>query len=243
MKPEVAKKILEQTTIGYNTIASSFDQTRRYLWPGLEDFKKYIKPGDKILDLGCGNGKLRLLFKDVKINYNGVDPSRKLIDLAKSKPEFDLEKQQFVVAGADKLPFPDDTFDLVFFIATFHHIPSDKLRLEALKEVKRVLKPSGRLIMANWNQWRKKHFHYIIKYAWLKITGRSDLDFKDIFIPWMDGKVKRYFRAFTKGELRGLVRMAGLKFENGYLSSWDSDKKGRFNYLKASNIVTIAKKC
>ena len=243
MKAKTVQKILEKSKNDYDEIALSFDQTRRYLWPGLKNFIKYIKPGDKVLDLGCGNGKLRLLFKDVKVDYVGVDNSKELIRLGQFKTEFELEKQKFIVADVTQLPFPDNSFDIIFFIAVFHHIPSKSLRLQTLKEAKRVLRPGGMLIMANWNRWQKPYLHYIIKYTWLKIIGKSKLDFKDIYLPWMDGKVKRYFHAFTLGELKRLTVKSGLKVEDGFLSSWDSKERGRFNYLSASNIVIIAKKC
>jgi len=243
MKPETAQKILEKSKNDYDAIASDFDRTRRWLWPGLKDFVKYVKPGDKVLDIGCGNGKLRLLFKDKNIEYVGLDNSQKLLDIAQSDLKFKVPKQKFIKADISKLPFPDNYFNSIFFIAAFHHIPSQSLRLQALKEIKRVLQPNGILIMANWNRWQKPYLHYIIKYTWLKIIGRSDLDFKDIYLPWMDGKVKRYYHAFTLGELKRLTRQSGLKVVEGFLSYWEGQKRSQFNYLSTSNIVIIAKKC
>ncbi|MFA6410591.1 MAG: class I SAM-dependent methyltransferase [Candidatus Buchananbacteria bacterium] len=245
MKPETIEKILKQTQDSYDNIADDFDQTRSYLWPGLLDFKKFVKPGDKILDLGCGNGKLRLLFKDVKIDYSGLDKAQKLLDIAQNKSEFALASQQFFKGDAYNLPFADNTFDTVFFIAVLHHLPSKELRLKSLQEINRVLKPGGTLIMTNWNRYQAKglQLKYIIKYTWLKLIGQSELDFKDIYLPWMKGKDYRYYHAFTLGELKKLVNQSGLKLDQNYLAYWRGQKAGFLNYLKASNLVTIAKKC
>ncbi|MFA6255442.1 MAG: class I SAM-dependent methyltransferase [Patescibacteria group bacterium] len=243
MKSQTVQKILEQTKNDYDTIASDFDCTRRWLWPGLDDFKNYVKAGDRILDLGCGNGKLRLLFKDINLEYIGLDNSQKLLAIAESDSKFKIANQKFIKADVTPLSFPDNYFDVVFFIAVFHHIPSDQLRQQTLEEIRRVLKPGGILVMANWNHWRKEHLHYIIKYTWLKMISKSDLDFKDIFLPWMGGKVKRYFHAFTLGELKRLINKSGLKLEGNFLSYWDNKNKSKFNYLGTSNLVTIARKC
>jgi len=242
MKPETIQKILEQTKSDYNTIASDFDQTRSYLWPGLFDFKKYVKAGDKILDLGCGNGKLRLLFKDLAVDYTGLDNSAELLKIAESRNDFKLAKQNFIQADISSLPLADNSFDIIFFIAVFHHIPGNQLRLKVLTEVKRILKPGGVLIMTNWNRYQKEFLGQLIHYTFLKIIGKSDLDFKDIWLPWMQGKVHRYYHLFTLGELKKLVIESGLEIQGNYLAYWGGKKASNFSYQKAANLVTIAKK-
>ncbi len=244
MKPDTAQKILSEVKESYDSIASDFNQTRNYLWPGLKDFKKFTVEGSKILDLGCGNGKLRLLFKEKNVFYTGVDSSSELLNIAENRKDFKLPYQKFLKAEAFSLPFENDSFDIVFFIAVFHHIPGIELRLKTLKEIRRVLNPGGILVMTNWNRYQAKgqQLKYIIKYALLKIFQRSNLDFKDIYLPWMKGKAYRYYHAFTLGELKKIVRNSGLMLEDNYLAEWSGKKSGRLSYLKSANLVTIAKK-
>lgn len=242
MKPEIVREILNQVKNDYNVISEEFNQSRRELWTEILMFKKYVKIGDKVLDLGCGNGRLRLMFKDVKIEYIGIDNNQKLLELAEGNNEFDLENQKFVIGEMYNLPFADNSFDIIYCIAAFHHLPGEKLRLQTLSEIKRVLKPGGQLVMTNWNRWNKQYIKYIIKYAWLKIIGKNKMDFKDILVPWKNKKVERYYHVFTLGELKKLVDKSGLNYVDGFLSFWHQDKRSRLNYLKASNIVTIAKK-
>lgn len=65
--------------MSYNQFASEFNKSRQNLWPELLEFKKYLKNGIKILDLGCGNGRLISLLKDYEIYYIGSDISVFLI--------------------------------------------------------------------------------------------------------------------------------------------------------------------
>ena len=244
MRPEAARKILDEVRQSYNGIAADFNQTRNYLWPGLKDFKKFVKPRQKILDLGCGNGKLRLLLKDSDIDYTGLDNSSELLKIAENHPDFKLGRQKFVESNILTLPFTDNSFDVIFFIAVLHHIPSDDFRHKVLKEINRILKSGGILVMINWNRYQVKgpQLKYIIKYTLLKIIGKTDLDFKDIYLPWMGGKAYRYYHAFTLGELDKLIKKSGLKLLDNYLAYWDGKKALRFQYFKAANLVTIAKK-
>lgn len=62
MKTETAQKILEKTKRDYEQLAEEFSNTRANLWFELQELAKYVKGGDKILDLGCGNGRLYELF-------------------------------------------------------------------------------------------------------------------------------------------------------------------------------------
>ena len=58
---------IKQNKEVYNKIAKLFSKTRKFLWYDLEPLVKYTKNGDKILDLGCGNGRLYQLFSDLSI--------------------------------------------------------------------------------------------------------------------------------------------------------------------------------
>ncbi len=181
------------------------------MWQDLEFIKKYISNGDKVLDLGCGNGRLIDLLKDLDIKYVGIDSSEKLISLAKQK----YPKHEFLKANALKLPFKDNSFDKIISIAVLHHIPSRELRLKFLKEIKRVLKPNGKLVLTIWNLWQPMFFKYHWKYFILKITGKSKLDFFDIFYPWKDQDrnviVERYIHCCTSLGLRAYALISGLR--------------------------------
>lgn len=229
MNKDYARYILEKTREDYDRIAEEFSNTRSGTWEDLNYLKKFVADGDKVLDLGCGNGRIIELFKDRKISYTGVDNSKKLIEIARKRYEdYTSENlsRQFVVGDALNLPFGDNTFDKIYSVAVFHHIPSKGFRLEFLKEAKRVLKKNGLLVIVVWNLWqRKTNWKIFIKMTFLKLIGLSKLDFKDSWIPWQN-KINRYIHSFTKHELKNVVSEAGFSIEEvGLLTR----KAGHFN--------------
>ena len=147
-----SKKIIEQNKNVYDRIASLFAQTRKYLWDDLKPLKKYMRHGYRVLDIGCGTGRLYHLFKDFQgIEYTGLDQSEKQIAEAKK----DFPQNTYVVAEMTDLPFNDCSFDIIYCIAAFHHLPDEKYRLKALHEMKRVSKSGHYIIMTNWNLYSK----------------------------------------------------------------------------------------
>lgn len=228
MEQKYARYLLDKTQTDYNRIAEHFSKTRAHIWKDLNCFDKFVERGDRVLDMGCGNGRLVELFKHKRIEYVGIDNSEKLIRQARKKlntlgPRIqDIGKVRFVKGSALNLHFENNYFDKIFSIAVFHHIPSKNFRLQFLKEAKRVLKPDGLLILTVWNLRQKKFLRYHLKYLFLKLIGKSKLDFCDIFYPWKSpkGKVlaKRYVHCFRKKELGALLKKTGFRIQRiGFL--------------------------
>lgn len=236
MKRETALKILEDIKQSYDLIAEDFSRTRKNVWEEFRPLADDIQDGDKILDLGCGNGRFVELFSDPdkygaskKIDYVGIDISEKLIEIAKQR----YPDKNFQVFDGLKIPFNDQSFDKVFCIAVLHHIPGADLRNKFLKEIWRVLKPDGKLVLSAWYLWQKDTFWQLLfKFTFKKIIGRSELDFFDIMEPW--GKIsERYFHNFRKRELENLIEGAGFYVEKiGILKRGEKNK----------NLLVIAKK-
>jgi ubiquinone/menaquinone biosynthesis C-methylase UbiE len=218
MEKEYAEYILEKTKKDYNLIAEDYARTRHFTWD-IENLVQYVSPGEKILDLGCGSGRLLEILKDKNIDYFGIDGSENLIKIAKRNyPDF-----KFQIADVFDLPFPNNFFDKIFSIRVLMQIPSKEFRLQFLKEAKRVLKPGGLLVLTVWYLWKfgsKKNFLLMLKNAFLKLIGKSKLDFGDALIPW-DKKVMRYYHYFTKRELEKLVKESGFLIEKIWATRFD----------------------
>ncbi len=230
MKADYANEILEMSHRGYEEISRDFSQTRKVFWEELYFLGDYIKDNDEVLDIGCGNGRFLEVLSGKILQYTGVDNSESLISYAK---KWQGEKGEFICADALELPFKDTTFDTAVSFGVLHHIPSKKLRKLFLKEAHRVLKKDGVLILTVWNLWNERLTPIIKKHAVQKLLGKSQLDFKDVFLPFGKKEGVRYLHAFTKRELNSLLKNSGFKIDKLQLIS----RRG-----KNENIVAVCRK-
>lgn len=214
MKKAYADYLIKKTKNDYNTIASDFSNTRQSFWNDSLFLLEYIKKNEKLLDLGCGNGRLYKRLQSLSVDYTGIDISEELIEEARKKNP----GVNFLIGSATDLPFKDNQFDKIISIAVLHHIPSYELRIKFMEEVKRVLKKDGTMILTVWNLQDKKIAR--IKYFWsiIKKIFFSKEDIGDIYYPWKDSQgkimVQRYIHLFKMRELKKLARRAGFLIEN-----------------------------
>ncbi len=193
----------------YDSIAKDFSKTRHIPWEELSVFIPYLPDGGKILDLGCGNGRLLKVIQSAgkKYEYVGVDFSDKLLEQARQL----FPDEHFEQADMARLNFPENSFDVICLIASFHHLDSKKEREDLLNNIYRWLKPGGVLFMTNWNLLQPKYLKYIIK----NISRKKV--WNDFFISYTPthgyGRHWRYYHHFTKSELRSLLLKAGFKLE------------------------------
>ncbi len=107
-----------------------------------------LEPGETVLDVGCGTGSLAIVAKrqvGPTGSVYGIDASLEMLVRAGNKAgKADLEVI-FRNAAAQSLPFPDAQFDAVLTTIMLHHLPR-KARTQCAREIKRVLKPGGRVL-------------------------------------------------------------------------------------------------
>jgi len=117
-----------------------------------------LQPGDAVLDVGCGTGTLALeVARRVGRTGRvaGIDPSPQQIARARAKAARRNAPIEFQIGVIEQLAFTDQTFDVVFSTLMMHHLPAP-LKRQGLAEIARVLKPGGRLVIADFTHKKER---------------------------------------------------------------------------------------
>jgi ubiquinone/menaquinone biosynthesis C-methylase UbiE len=134
-----------------------------------------LQPGDRVLDVGCGPGRLAIVFAERVAptgSVDGIDAAAEMINRASSQARRRGVPATFQVAFAQHLPFPDATFDAVACTLALHHVAEDD-QPAAVAEMYRVLKPSGRLLIAEFHKGPGARH---VGPRWLRHSGEDMLD-------------------------------------------------------------------
>jgi tRNA (uracil-5-)-methyltransferase TRM9 len=220
MNKKTQENLLKLVKENYDAIADQYHETRKKKPGQWEVIKNLVSadPGGKILDVGCGNGKLLDIIRADKSGYLGIDQNEKLVSHAKERyPGYNFKTGDIFNLGA----LPEYGFDHIFSVAVMHHIPGKDLRIKALKQLKNKLNPNGRILLTVWNmrggRLKDKFSKLLWKFALLKLIGKNKMDYGDIVFDWKnwEGKIisRRYYHAFRKRELKKIIKKAGLKAE------------------------------
>jgi len=208
----------------FDQIAESWYRVRH--WPLLkEELEELVERWQrgKLLNVGCAHGPDFLPFSQ-GFELWGIDFS---LAMLKQALRYSIKTKLYVnLINADALllPFPDNTFDWVISVATYHHIKGEKEREKALLELNRVLKPQGEVFLTVWNYGQPRF--------WFKSKERQ--------IPWqLKGKtIYRYYHLFSYSELQKLLIKTGWEIIN-----MSPEKSHTFPIQHFSrNICVLAKK-
>jgi ubiquinone/menaquinone biosynthesis C-methylase UbiE len=120
-----------------------------------------LQPGETVLDVGCGTGTLALVVQQhvgATGRVVGIDPGARQIARARAKAARRHVAIDFQIGAIEQLAFPDQTFDVVLSTLMMHHVPAG-LKRQGLAEIARVLKPGGRLVIADFTRPERRRSH------------------------------------------------------------------------------------
>ena len=106
-----------------------------------------VRPGDSVLDVGCGTGVVAITAARAGAKVDGLDLTPDLLEHARRNQAIAGCEVEWTEGDAEALPYPDSSFDVV--LSQFGHMFAPRPDV-ALAEMRRVLKPSGRIAFATW---------------------------------------------------------------------------------------------
>lgn len=217
--------------VNYDLFSETFSQSRNNMkWEEieyfLETYSEYIDE-KKILDIGCGNG--RLLDHFIKssfimdIDYFWIDASKWMIDEAKKKFWTD-DFQVLDMLEIDKIR--QKNFESVFLIASFHHLSSVDERIQVLEKLKWIIESETYIFITNWalesNLNKEKYADSYIK------DSENEFGSKDFSIKiW---EFERFYHSFSLQELEFLFQKTGYEIVENRL------------FTNERNFISIIKK-
>jgi ubiquinone/menaquinone biosynthesis C-methylase UbiE len=114
--------------------------------------------GEQVLDVGCGTGTLAMEVQR-RVGSTGrvfgIDPGKEQIARARAKAARRHMPIEFQIGVIEQLAFPDQMFDVVLSTLMMHHLPAS-LKRQGLAEIVRVLKPGGRLVIADFKRKQER---------------------------------------------------------------------------------------
>lgn len=209
----MTKNFKETNQKTYNIISKDWNIKRDYFWEPIVNFVKSFKNPEnlKYLDLGCGTGRNLELAKKVGFetkNLLGCDFSGNQLEIVKNKG-FKTN-----LSDLENLNIKDNSFDVIVCIAAHHHLLKKEQQLKSLKEMKRILKKNGKIILSNWfpekdyleKAKKKEKFIYLKK------------NIVKVYYEFENEKYDRFYYLFEKDELKKLCINAGFKVEKEELN-------------------------
>jgi len=157
-----------------------------------------LAPGDRVLDVGCGPGRLAVVLAQrvgPTGSVNGIDPAKEMVARATARARRAGVPARFQQAFAQQLPFSDGSFDALTCTLALHHV-ADHDRPRAVAEMYRVLRPGGTLLIGEFQapsrrrRWPRLHHSRaedILQQA-RELTasaGFTDIEHADTNLAWL----------------------------------------------------------
>jgi len=226
MDDETIERLLALNRDFYATFADQFANSRSVSDPALTSILPYLPSRARIVDVGCGNGRLAVLLDEERPGcvYVGVDAVPALIQEARDQAgalahtETSFLLQDVALKGwAKEIPIPSEGdgsskgYDCAVALAVLHHIPALRLRARLLDDMARLLAPQGYLIVSTWRflahaRMRRK----IVDWNAVDIDEER-LDPGDYLLNWKrGGRGLRYCHMVDEEEVEELASLSGL---------------------------------
>lgn len=211
-----------------------FDEVERHRYqeyapwmPEVMGFSDFA--GKRLLEVGCGMGTDLLQFARGGANVTGVDLTPRSVETSRHHLELYGQTGDFALSDAEKLPFADESLDVVYSNGVLHHTPDTA---GAVREIHRVLRPGGlaRVMLYyrhSWNYW----FEIILHRGLLRghlLRGQSPEGIMSRYVEVNEGEGRPLVKVYSRRQAREMFSMfAAVNTEVRQLTKHDFYFLGR----------------
>jgi 2-polyprenyl-3-methyl-5-hydroxy-6-metoxy-1,4-benzoquinol methylase len=243
MDPQTIERLLALNRAFYAAFARPFAESRSPADPALTSILPHIPQRARVLDVGCGNGRLAALLDRERPGaiYVGIDAVPELIEVARAQAQrlahITAEFHIADVTQPDWSLFIDSlVIDTVVCLAVLHHIPGFDLRARVLREMAGLLAPGGCVIVSTWQfldspRLRRK----IVSWGEAGIAEQA-LEAGDYLLDWRrGGRGLRYCHLVDEAEVERLAAASGLSVRETFRAGGREGDLSLFAVLVALN--------
>lgn len=173
-REQVLARRERDTQTFFSDVADEWDRVRGELFGETSDLQllpALLDPALAVGDLGCGSGRIAATLAPYVASVVGVDSSPEMLDVARSRLAA-FGNVELVQGRIEELPLPSDSLDLALVVHLLHHVADPSA---ALAEVARVLRPGGRLVLADVLPHPYEEYRRTMGHVWLGF-GRTAID-------------------------------------------------------------------
>lgn len=176
----------------YEEIAYHFDNTRLYKWYWIDEFLNNLNKNSIVYDVGCGNG--RNMLNSDHLNFIGIDNCENFVKICRKK------RLEVILSDITNISLKTNSADAIICIAVFHHLSTTLNRINALLELKRLIKSGGKILLSVWSITQPRK------------TRRSFYNYGNNIVKWNKyGKIyDRYYYIFKLCEIKNLFLNVGF---------------------------------
>lgn len=211
----------------YADHALAFAQRRRAPQAGAQRLLTRLQTGERVLEIGCGDGKLIPAVLERGATYTGVDLSPELLQLAARRVAPPQTVELLTADLADPhwaQTWQSATFHWIWALAVFHHVPGYATRVRAVQQCAALLAPGGQCAISNWQFTRSTKLRtHTVPWAMLGLT-EVDVEPKDYLLNWERNERTglRYVHLLDETEARQLAAEAGLSVSEIFTADGES---------------------
>ncbi len=201
----------------YGRFAAEYAHSRTANQPGWQRLLDFLPHQGRLLDAGCGHGRLARLLdqRERHLAYVGVDSSPQLLAVARSDAAALAVPTDFIEADVTApgwtARLPSDSFDAIVALAVLHHIPGRQLRRDLLTHLAGLLAARGVLVLSTWQFMNEARLRRkIVPWSAVGLTPEQ-VEAGDALLDWQRGGAGlRYCHLVDEAELSALAGQAGL---------------------------------